>query len=53
MWEAKLEVGVETPLAFCLSPDSDHFLVGTAHGAALCKVVWQLEASVILSQYVP
>jgi len=38
LWEAKLEVGVETPLAFCLAPDSDHFLVGTAHGAALCKV---------------
>ena len=35
----KLEVGVvDTSLAFCLAPDSDHFLIGTAHGAALCKV---------------
>merc|ERR1719234_2800594 len=39
LWESKLEVGVvDTSLAFCLAPDSDHFLIGTAHGAALCKV---------------
>jgi len=38
LWEAKLEVGVESSLAFCLAPDSDHFLIGTGHGAALCKV---------------
>ena len=38
LWEAKLEVGMESSLAFCLAPDSDHFLIGTAHGAALCKV---------------
>jgi len=38
LWEAKLEVRVDASLAFCLAPDSDHFLIGTAHGAALCKV---------------
>merc|ERR1719222_164270 len=38
LWEAKLQVGVDNSPAFCLAPDSDHFLIGTAHGAALCKV---------------
>jgi len=40
LWEGKIEVGPDTStsLAFCLAPDSDHFLVGLQTGPTVCKV---------------
>lgn len=41
LWEGKIEVGPDasTSLAFCLAPDSDHFLVGLQTGPTVCKVI--------------